>query len=105
MVYLTFVLLVAFFTAHTATDAHPVKQYVVDRIVNDPKINDENHSVALANYRHRVEHSPNLKAFRFAIKVKYNAPEYCEACDILVPVVSELSSCISAINLSYNRCV
>jgi hypothetical protein len=103
MVYLALVLLVTLFAAHTAIDARSVKEDVVDRIVNGPKSDDKDRSVALANYRRRVEHSPNLKALQWALKDKYNAPAYCEACDILVPIVSELSSFISVMNLLCNR--
>ncbi|CAF1200687.1 unnamed protein product [Rotaria sordida] len=58
----------------------------MDRIVNDPKTDDDNRSATLTNYRHRIEHSLKLQALRWALKTKYNAPEYCEVCDILVPV-------------------
>jgi hypothetical protein len=105
MLYLAFILLVTLFTANRATDAHSIKQDVVDRIVNDIKSSADDRSIALANYRHRVEHSHNIKALRSTLKDKYHASDYCEACDILTPMVSELNSCISAMNLLYNRCV
>ncbi|CAF3726860.1 unnamed protein product [Rotaria sp. Silwood1] len=98
MVYLAFILLITLFTTHIATDARSIKQGVVDRLINDPKNVDDSRSVALANYRHRIEQSSKLKALRWALQNKYKAPEYCEACDILVSVPG--SPKLTALHLS-----
>ncbi|CAF2669724.1 unnamed protein product [Rotaria sp. Silwood2] len=60
---------------------------IIELIVNN-LINDENQEflITLANYRHRFEHSTNMKKFRWILKHRYNKA-YCEFCDLVVPVV------------------
>ncbi|CAF4684401.1 unnamed protein product [Rotaria socialis] len=86
MLYFVFILLVTLFNLHTSIDARSVKQDVVHQIVNGPINSDKDHSIDLANFRHRVKHSPNLNTFRWALKHQYDAATYCEACNLLVPV-------------------
>ncbi|CAF1450802.1 unnamed protein product [Adineta ricciae] len=40
----------------------------------------------LANYRHRFEHSTNMKKLRWILQSRYNKA-YCEFCNLVVPVV------------------
>ena len=42
--------------------------------------------VALADYRHRFEHSTNFKKLRWTLEHRYNKA-YCQFCDLVVPVV------------------
>jgi hypothetical protein len=42
--------------------------------------------IILANYRHRFEHSMNLKQLRWTMENRYNKA-YCDFCDIVIPVV------------------
>ena len=43
--------------------------------------------ITLANYRHRLEHSPNFKEFRWALSQRFASP-YCDVCDLFLPAVN-----------------
>jgi len=49
-------------------------------------IDNQRIAITLANYRHRLEHSTNVKKLRWTLKHRYNKA-YCEFCDLVVPVV------------------
>lgn len=91
MAYLVFILLITLFKFHSSIDARSIKQDIDRQIVNGEIDNNYNHAIALASYRHRFEHLPNLNIFRRTIKHNYDANAYCEACNILVPAVSKFS--------------
>jgi hypothetical protein len=58
-------------------------EVIVDTLSND---NDRQAETLLTNYRHRFEHSTNLKKLQWAIESQSDRV-YCDFCDLVVPVV------------------
>ena len=57
------------------------------RSINEKDTSDNQQlAIILANYRHRFEHSTNLKKLRWTLEHRYNKA-YCQFCDLVVPVV------------------
>ena len=59
------------------------------RAINEEVLLDEYNSqfdIVLSNYRHRFEHSNNLKKLRWTIESRYNKA-YCDFCNLVIPVV------------------
>jgi hypothetical protein len=60
------------------------------RTINDQDIVDDNHNrqidIILSNYRHRFEHSMDLKKLRWTIGSHSNKA-YCDFCNLVIPVV------------------
>jgi hypothetical protein len=80
-------------TTHTTIDGRAIQQDTVDLLVNDPTHDNEEMFSTLVNYRHRFEHSNNVKALRWMFQQYNDPPEvFCKICHILVPVVNSLSS-------------
>ena len=66
---------------------------ILGTMISDTRAIEENDAVQdwqlavkLANYRHRFEHSSNLRKVRWTLKHRYNKA-YCQFCDLVVPVV------------------
>lgn len=57
---------------------------------------DEHLFVTLANYRHRLDRSMNLKKFRWSV-TSLNSTALCDACELLVPEVILFSSTIVSV--------
>ena len=57
-------------------------------------VNNQELLIKLTNYRHRFEHSINLKKIRWIFKHRYNKT-YCEFCNLVVPVVRDFFEFIS----------
>ena len=70
------------------TDSRSIIENDVIEVVVDSssKDDDEHGERLLANYRHRFEHSPNLKKLRWAMGSQSDRA-YCDFCDLVVPVV------------------
>jgi len=80
--------------AHTSIDARAIQQDTVDQLGNGPENENEQLFATLANYQYRFEHSNNINALRWMFQQYINPEEvYCEICHLLLPVVSEISSC------------
>lgn len=63
----------------------------IESIVDDLSYEqNEELYVKLAKYRHRFEHSLNIKKIRWTNRHEYNKA-YCEFCDLVVPVVRKHS--------------
>lgn len=58
-------------------------EVIVDSLPNDQ---DEQAEALLTNYRHRFEHSTNLKKLRWAMDSQSDKA-YCDFCDVVVSVV------------------
>jgi hypothetical protein len=79
--------------ARTTIDARAIHQNTVHQLVNGPISENEEIIVTLTNYRHRFEHSNNIKALQWMFRQHSNPEEvYCKICHILLPVVSKISS-------------
>ncbi len=57
-----------------------------DTVENIPNDYNRETEILMANYRHRFDHSINLKKLRWTLKHRYNKA-YCTFCDLVVPVV------------------
>ncbi len=58
------------------------------RAINDDDDDDDHRQVdiVLSNYRHRFDHSMNLKKLRWAMGKRSNKA-YCDFCNLVIPVV------------------
>jgi hypothetical protein len=78
-----------FFTLYIITiDTRSINEKdTVELIVENIPIDyNRDTEILLANYRHRFDHSTNLKKLRWTLKHRYNKA-YCTFCDLVVPVV------------------
>lgn len=65
----------------------PLDEPDTETVLAQRLIENQQLAVTVANYRHRFEHSPNFKAFRWALRELLTPPD-CEICYWLLPVVS-----------------
>lgn len=66
---------------------------LVEMVVERSSMNnddDEQSERLLASYRHRFEHSPNMKKLRWAMESKSDRA-FCDFCDLVVPLVKIFS--------------
>lgn len=78
------------------TDARAIEQDItIDEVVNESVVDDAQQMATLLDYRHRFEHSNNIKALKWMFNEQVNPKDvYCKVCHILLPVVSSfLESC------------
>lgn len=90
MAYQTIFLLFLFvIVARTTIDARAIQQDTVDPPANSPTNYNEELFSTLVNYRHRFEHSNNIRALQWMFQKYTDPPEvYCKICHILLPIVS-----------------
>jgi hypothetical protein len=63
---------------------------LIDVVVDTFSIDTDDHQQAeilLTNYRHLLEHSPNLKKLEWAFESQSDLA-YCDFCDLVVPLVN-----------------
>ncbi len=81
---LVFVLLAALTTVDTRSvqQDSDIELLFENRLRGNKQLSD-----TISSYRHRLDHSPNFKAFRYALSQQFTPP-YCEFCHLFVPAVS-----------------
>ncbi len=62
-------------------------EVIVDTFTIDTDDDDRQAEILLTNYRHRLEHSPNLKKLEWAFESQSDL-SYCGFCDLVVPLVN-----------------
>lgn len=88
-VFVLFILIVG----DTTINAKAIEQNVQYELVEDLTIENEEMLVALANYRHRFEHSNNMKKLQWMFEQHNSADDVlCKMCHILLPMVRVVSS-------------
>ena len=76
------------------TDARAIEENTLDQLETDSITENEDALMTLNSYRHRFEHSKNIRTLRWMFQQHSNAGNVlCEMCDILLPIVSRLCSC------------
>ena len=82
---LALVFLVVTLCIHFRTiDARAIEHEIDD----EPVVEDAEHIATLLNYRHRFEHSSNIKALKWMFREQADPKDvYCKVCHILLPVV------------------
>ncbi|CAF3487160.1 unnamed protein product [Rotaria socialis] len=90
MACLTYLLLVLVFTTLTTIDTRSVQQEPNIELLLTKRINENKRlTMTIASYRHRFEHSPNFKAFRWALS-QQATPPYCDFCYLFIPALQFL---------------
>jgi hypothetical protein len=84
-------------TARSIQEEADIELLVENRINANKEL-----SAKIASFRHRFEHSPNLKGLRWAVGEQAKSP-YCDFCAIFVPVVSLISFSLFKLSYSYVR--
>lgn len=88
MVYLTQILVFSFIITFTTVNTRLIQQdFTVEQLVENRINANKQLSATMASYRHRFEHSPNIRSFRWALREQLTPP-YCQFCHLFVPVVS-----------------
>ncbi|CAF1680569.1 unnamed protein product [Rotaria magnacalcarata] len=81
-------LLLFIIIAHTVIDARAIQEDTVGQLVDGITNENEEMFATVINYRHRFEHSNNIKALRWMFQQHIDAEEvYCEICHILLPIL------------------
>lgn len=88
MMYFTHILVFFSFIILSTVNTRSVEQdFTVEQLVEKRINTNKQLSGTIASYRHRFEHSPNIKAFRWALHQQLTPP-FCEFCHLFVPLVS-----------------
>jgi hypothetical protein len=107
-IYIYIHLLLYFFTFYIiaintrAINDNELIEGVVDTFPVDTD-DDQQAEILLTNYRHRLEHSPNLKKLEWAFESQSDLA-YCDFCDLVVPLVNISIKSLSSFDLlSFHR--
>lgn len=73
------------------TDARAIEENTLDQLEIEPSSENEDALKTLTNYRHRFEHSKNIRTLRWMFQQHNDADDVlCKMCDILLPIVSRI---------------